>query len=370
MTTSRNSRVLWSILLLTAVCLVSMPAQAKYGGGTGEPDDPYLIYTDRQMNTIGTNPNDWDKHFMLMADIDLSDFTGTDFNMIGYLNLNDSKPFTGVFDGNDHTISNFSYSSEAIEATGLFGFGVGMEITNLGLIDPNVEAGEAIKVGSLVGQMDLGIITNCYVQNGNVSGFGYVGGLTGSTYLPVIADCNVSATVSGWDTVGGVAGDNYGGIIENCRSVSTVFGIWRVGGLAGVNDFEFIMELGFFFPGIIVECCSEGITEGFDSIGGFVGDNYCLVTNCYAAAEVFGLDRVGGLVGYNYLWPGPITPPEVSYCYSVGSVSGITNVGGLVGINEGGRVTHSFWDTESSGLSISNGGVGRTTSAMQRKRTF
>lgn len=45
--------------------------QRKYGGGTGEPNDPYLIYTAEQMNAIGAKPNDWDKHFKLMADIDL-----------------------------------------------------------------------------------------------------------------------------------------------------------------------------------------------------------------------------------------------------------------------------------------------------------
>jgi hypothetical protein len=282
------------IILLT----VGAHAQAQFGGGTGEPDDPLLIYTARQMNNIGANPDSWNKHFKLMADIDLSGFTGTDFNIIGYLNFNDSKSFTGVFDGNGHTISNFSYSTDAPDAAGLFGYGIGIQIKNLGLIDPNVEAGEAAKVGALIGQMDVGVITNCYVQNGNVSGLGYVGGLVGSTFLPAIADCNVSATVFGWDTVGGLAGDNFGGTIVNCRSVSTVLGIWRIGGLVGTNDFTTM--LGMFFPSIIAECCSEGITEGLDSVGGLVGDNYCLVTNSYTAAGVGGVDRVGGLVGYNF----------------------------------------------------------------------
>ncbi|UCF17746.1 MAG: hypothetical protein JSW59_09835, partial [Phycisphaerales bacterium] len=56
--------------LLLCVLFLALPARAKYGGGTGEPDDPYLIYTAEQMNTIGAEPNDWDKHFKLMADID------------------------------------------------------------------------------------------------------------------------------------------------------------------------------------------------------------------------------------------------------------------------------------------------------------
>ncbi len=44
-------------------------ARRKYACGTGEPSDPYLIYTPKQMNAIGAEPNDWDKHFKLMADI-------------------------------------------------------------------------------------------------------------------------------------------------------------------------------------------------------------------------------------------------------------------------------------------------------------
>jgi hypothetical protein len=84
----RKSGFLQVIPLLITIFLYSFPAQAKYGGGTGEPNDPYLIYTAGQMNEIGAEPNDWDKYFKLMADIDLSNYTGTDFNVIGIL------PFT------------------------------------------------------------------------------------------------------------------------------------------------------------------------------------------------------------------------------------------------------------------------------------
>ena len=74
-----------------------------YTGGTGEPNDPYLIYDANQMNAIGADPCDWDKHFKLMADIDLSRFTGTDFNIIGYWDeRGPNEPFTGVFDGTGH----------------------------------------------------------------------------------------------------------------------------------------------------------------------------------------------------------------------------------------------------------------------------
>ncbi len=322
-----------------------------------------------------------------MADIDLAGFKGTDFNIIGYyISDDDNKPFTGVFDGNGHTISNFSYTSEFIwiEGIGLFRYvrGTDMEIKDLGLIDPNVHAVAGIGVGSLVGIMEYGGITNCYVRNGKVSGVSMVGGPAGRTFVNTITDCYVDAAVSGSEKIGGLVGVNYAGIITNCSSVSTVFGFEKVGGLVGVN--EFLMEQGLFIPGNITGCCAEGIIEGLYCVGGLVGENRAGVTDSYATADVFVLDilvlhgpsgnRIGGLVGHNYLRTSAIVPPSVSYCYSAGSVSGSAygsdNVGGLVGVNEGGTVTNSFWDIETSGKITSDGGTGKTTAEIQMATTF
>ncbi|GAI76806.1 unnamed protein product, partial [marine sediment metagenome] len=79
--------------------------QAKYSGGTGEPNDPYQIAGANDMNEIGTHTEDWGSHFLLVNDINLAEYTGTEFNIIG---PNAITPFTGVFDGNGHTISNFT----------------------------------------------------------------------------------------------------------------------------------------------------------------------------------------------------------------------------------------------------------------------
>ena len=46
-------------------------AQRKYAGGTGEPNDPYQIATAADLIALGNEPNDYDKHFILTADIDL-----------------------------------------------------------------------------------------------------------------------------------------------------------------------------------------------------------------------------------------------------------------------------------------------------------
>jgi len=107
----------------------------------GTAGEPYLISTAEQMNEIGANPGDWNKHFMLIADVNMSDIAGTDYNII--------EDFTGTFDGNDCTISNFSLNSTRQENTGLFG-SVGGNINNLGLLRPNIFA-QGRNVGSLIG---------------------------------------------------------------------------------------------------------------------------------------------------------------------------------------------------------------------------
>jgi len=71
MTTKINLKVLHTILLLIAVCFIGIPAQAKYSGGTGDPNDPYQIATVEDLMLLGDNPEDYDQHFILTADIDL-----------------------------------------------------------------------------------------------------------------------------------------------------------------------------------------------------------------------------------------------------------------------------------------------------------
>ena len=328
MSGTRNSNLLGKITVFVFICFFALPAQGKYGGGSGEPNHPYLIYTAEQMNAIGADSNDWDKHFKLMADIDLSGFTGTSFNIIGYFvfwGSPDNKPFTGVFDGNGHTISNFTYSSTGRDGIGLFGYvsGENAEIKDLGLLNPDIDAGTGDYVGSLVGVIWNGTVTNCYVEGGSVLGAHEVGGLLGYNYYGTITNCYSTATVSGNRYVGGLLGRN-SGIITNCYSTGSVSGDWYIGGLVG------------------------------DSWGG-------KISACYSRANVAGRGYVGGLVGDSYAM--------IYNCYSIGSVLGTADVGGLVGYGHG-QVTGCFWDTQTSGQSTSVGDTGKTTAEMWIATTF
>jgi len=190
---------------------------AQYGGGTGEPNDPYLIYTAEQMNAVGAEPKDWDKHFKLMADIDPSGFDGKEgrpaFNIIAPdMDTDKSRfqgaHFTGVFDGNGYTISNFSCTSTNASCVGLFGYvgtwGKEALIKDLGLIDSNADAGTGDYVGSLAGELRNGTITGCHVTAAPFLGDHIVGGLAGSNDYGLIAACCAAGSVTGFWGVGGL----------------------------------------------------------------------------------------------------------------------------------------------------------------------
>ena len=311
------------LLALLAVCFLAGPAQAQYGGGSGAENDPYLIYTAEQMNQIGANAADWDKHFKLMADIDLSEYTGATFNIIGTAAL---ESFNGVFEGNGHTIANFSLTSTRQSYVGLFGYVTG-KIQNLGLIEPYVFA-QGRDVGALVGYLEYGTVSGCYATRVEVSGDDYVGGLVG------------------WST----------GRIVNCSSSGSVYGDTNVGGLVGLVA-----------DGTVTASYSRAGASGNMNVGGLAGrtsDEAAVVTNCYASGTVQGGTYAGGLIGQ-------IERGRAYKCYSTGPVSGDQHVGGFTGyIRVLGGVTHCFWDTETSGWSTSPGGTGKTTAEMQTMSTF
>ena len=335
----------------------------KYDGGSGTVGDPYLIRTAEQMNAIGANPDDWDKHFKLVADIDLSAFTGTAFNIIG---TSDLDSFTGTFDGNDHTISNFIYDSNGVSYIGLFGYidDSNAELKDLVLINPDVDAGTGDYVGSLVG-LNYGTISNCYVEASSVTGGGAVGGLVGLN-RGIIDGCHSHCDVIGQGSVGGLVGTNMK-LISNCdsNSIVTATGIGigigiGIGGLVGRN----------LSQGIIKESYSTGIVSGQTDVGGLVGGNeWAYIYGCYSTADTFGSVNTGGLVGNNYDagrindsyskgrvdgdesvggLAGKIYYGDVIRCYSTGRVWAGSKLGGLIGYNIHSNIVSSFWDVQTS----------------------
>ena len=341
--------------------------------GKGESNDPYIISTANELNSIGHNPRIMAAHFKLINDIDLA---GIDFCIIG----SEIFPFTGIFDGNGHTILNFNHTSTDFNSVGLFEYvkGPQAEIRDLGLISPNINS-RNWQVGSLVGYFEGGTISNCYADGGNVSGYSSVGGLVG-WINGSITNCHSSTTVSGMETVGGLVGYNCKGSVTDSYSTTVVTGDRNVGGLAGANrdmvtnsystgEIAGLFNVGGLvgsnkYTGTISNCYSTGCVSGDRPVGGLVGVNsFGHMMNCYATATVAGNEEVGGLVGLNL--------NIIENCYSTGFVSGNETVGGLVGTDYlWGTAVDSFWDIETSGQLTSAGGEGKTTAKMQTASTF
>ncbi len=241
---ARTSQIVRSISVLIAACLFALPAHAKYSGGTGEPNDPYQIATAADLIALGNEPNDYDKHFILTADIDLdpklpgrkvfdkaviapdTDPTKEYFQ---------GTPFTGVFDGDGHRVSHLTITGK--DYLGLFGFGQwysGAEVKDLGVVDVNIN-GSGGYVGGLVG-LNGGSVTQCY-STGMVTGKDYVGGLvggiTGRSVVATISNCYSTGVVTGKTRVGGLVGTSLNAAVTHCYSTGAVSGSSQVGGLVG-----------------------------------------------------------------------------------------------------------------------------------------
>jgi hypothetical protein len=367
------------LVSLAVVLFAGSFTDARYSGGTGDPNDPYRIATPQDLNDIGNHEDDWDKHFILVNDVNLAEYTGLQFKLIGRF-IKPSDPgnrfFTGVFDGNDNRIQNFTWKSIDKDGIGLFKcVGAGGLIRNLAMENVDVEAQKGEDIAGLV-VYNLGTINKCYLT-GNVLGYESAGGLAafnegtitncystatteGGSYSigglvginkGTITHCYCSANVPGFYGAGVLAGTNWQGTITDCYSTGIASGMVSIGGLvgdnlngtitdcfssAGVSGFE--MGFGGLVgnnEGTIINCYSTGTVESMGySAGGLVGENRGTIRSCHSSSVVSGSYSSGGLVGSNF-------GGTISNSYSSGSVSGYDNVGGLVADNRG-RITSCF----------------------------
>ncbi len=360
-------------VLFAFVLTFSVSAFAgTYGGGTGEPNDPYLIYDANHMQEVGANSGDWGEHFKLMADIDLGAYTGTQFNIIG----NKTTKFTGVFDGNSHTISNFTCSAPR-DYVGIFGYidHVDAEVKNLEILDPNIIISLSYRhIGSLLGHLSNGTISNCHVRGGRIEGdnsYMYRGGLIGSNYFSgTIENCSaVGTVVIGDEAIGGLVGYSISGTISNCDANCIVLGRSKIGGLIGYADNAVVSGssasgevlgayrstgglIGYVANCEVSDCYATGDITGGDYSGGLIGgvDHENLIENCYATGDVNAINhiRVGGLVGAF-----SSTTSRMYNCYATGNVLGGDLTGGLLGTSSG-----AVEDCYALGDVSGNGGVG------------
>lgn len=236
------------------------------------------------------------KTYKLANDIDLSayadDESGKGWTPIG----TDTKPFAGIFNGQNHTIKGLKIARSEVDYQGLFGYVKG--------------ASNAAKAQ----------IKNVVVKDVHISGDGFVGTVVGfyGDDCDVLADCAmVGGSVTGADTnVGGIVGQSKMSEIKECYATGTVIGDGNTGGIVGVT---------LNANAKVIQCYTTGDVSGPHDVGGVAGYATGDVENCYTTGDVVGTGgNTGGVVGH--------ASANVEYCYSTGNVSSqMSTVGGVAG---------------------------------------
>lgn len=333
--------ILLALCMMAAIGFAAYAEAPAFAGGSGSEEDPYQIATAEQLLTLSATVNDGSaqgypgQYFVLTEDIDLAD---VEWQPIGHMDLenmsNYSCMFFGTFDGQGHTISNVTFSSDyPVCGVGVIGMNLG-EVKNLVVENVQIHCTDlySMAVGGVVGY-NMGLVHDVRLTGTNdiaaVNATGGIcGGSTGSTW-----NCNVDGTTIH------VLGDNdfSSGRIIQCD-------VAECGGLI----------IGGSFGGTIDNCTAKGriVAEGKEPVGlgGIAG---CLemmdsITNCSADVEITsaqGGHAIGGLCGYSGThsvgdialategvkttkYPGIIDNCSVTVKMNV---PGATHVGGLVG---------------------------------------
>ena len=293
----------------------------------------------------------------------------------------------GEFDGNGHKVSNLSFSSGSVSQVGLFGYVIS---------------------GAKISQLSL--------ENVNLTGHSFVGGLVGRNEGTISSSSYSRGTLAGKDRIGGLVGENDGGTVDNShydydevtingRHMVTPgalsggdFDEWLTNGrfldinqrLSLENDYYLIKDvadlrslLAFAHDGSLKFRLERDLdlatTPSFyiPYLAGEFDGNGHLITNLTFDSDwtsnvgLFGHIASGGSVSHVRLENVNIAGHSnvgafvghnagtVSDCYSTGSVTGHAGVGGLVGENtRDGAVSNSCFTGSVSGGTTIGGLVG------------
>ncbi len=303
-------------------------------------DNSWTTTNYAQVNVFGMNGENYNNEAYKLFKVTSSSTEGQmwqveEFRLVGYVPVGtESSPFSGTFDGNNHTISGLKtlgfYDNE-----GLFGYVKNGSILNLNLTDVTIGNDGGTKYhGGIAGELNGGKIENCNV-NGWVWGNEYIGGIVGRVSgASTISNCTTSSGSrinfnGGSDItrprVGGIVGgvDGNGtfsvtisGCVNNAKINNANNGTYGFGGIVGYNSGQTVNISG---------CTNNAEINGKSETGGIIGytDNSA-IQNCTNNGVVKGADNVGGIVG-------KICAGTISACENKQEVTAVSAIGGIVG---------------------------------------
>ena len=367
--------ILLVLCLMLAMCAVATAEAPIFAGGAGTEDDPWQIATAEQLMALSATVNDGSaqgypgQYFALTEDIDLK---GVEWQPIGHMDLEDmsnySCMFFGTFDGQGHTISNVTFSSDyPVCGVGVIGMNLG-EVKNLTVENVQIHCTDtySMAIGGIVGY-NMGAVHDVILTGTNdIAGVnatgGICGGSTGNTWncavdgttIHVLGDNDFSdGRIIQCDVAecgGLIIGGSFGGTIDNCTAKGTVIAEGNepvgMGGIAGclemmdsvtncTADVEIISQHGGHAIGGL---CGYSGTHTVGDIAlateGVQTTEYPgIIDNCAVTVKmnVPGATHVGGLIGTGLYYYGEETAFKISNCTVNGEIIGAVTPGAVAG---------------------------------------
>ena len=240
--------------------------------------------------------------------------------------------------------------------------------------------------GGIAGILSKGTITDC-ISIGDVTGFGYVGGIVGgmlanSSSCVFVDKCRVNATITGKGTdnksncTGGIVGSMQNGVLSTCFAKGSVTcSSYDVGGIAGqvyANGSSAVYNRPYVYDCIAANDVTSTRASGSGNVGGVIGRivrnasytaQYAAVDNCLGLNQniTSSLQYTGAFVGY--VNAGSDTNAgnvRVRNCISLIEDSNFNvttsnaNTGGFVG-NYLGQLTHCYYLVSNNNQTATSG---------------
>ncbi|MBR5603411.1 MAG: T9SS type A sorting domain-containing protein [Bacteroidales bacterium] len=324
----------------------SRAAADDYAGGDGTPENPYQIATPEQLVLLAQQTNNGtggDACYILTNDIDLEGNVGFLWTPIG----NDSYYFTGVFDGDNHTIKNMHSNDEL--KSGFFGGTKGAVIKNIIFtgadisLSPNYDEVLNGIAGVVVAYALNTSVYNCHVEGEVRTSAWNAGGIVGNVLatpdfhdLVLIMGCTNKADITGMNSIGGIVGFSEGEgcnfIVESCENYGNIIDGGIIGGIMGDGE-------GF----MIINCRNYGqvgIKGSFPSTtaGGMIGQGgvNIIIEDCINTGNIIA-GNAGGITG-------AALKTKINRCGNRGKITGFhfstILAGGICGSD--GKISDSY----------------------------
>ena len=347
-------------------------AATAFAGGSGTEADPYQIETEAQLAKLSKDVAGGEKYigkyFRLEKDLDLSAHCWTPIGLHRWKESGETitRSFGGYFDGNDKKISGMIVDQRNDQyCGGLFG---NITCTNgnveCGVVDLTIADGIIYSNAAGLTETNNGILagfvmTNegCSVEFSGITISGgtirieeyalygrTAGGMLGNVNRVKVSDCEVeNIDISGVDNAGGFVGMDSGSTYKNCTASGKVSGDWALGGFVG-----YAMTNGSMIPTFDHCLADVDITAADWRAGGFIGlGEDAIISNCVAAGDVDSTvtewePKAGAFAG-------ELNNSTIEASHAAGKVTSASTeykAGGFAGANSDSTFTGSSFDVE------------------------